>query len=210
MGQTVITPPTFEPISLEEVRSQLRYDDTTQDGLLAGYILAARQLAEASTHRVFATQTIDCTFDFQWPTVELKQPYAFGFGIYVECRPRLYLPVSPVSAVSSVKYVDGDGAVQTLDPSQYMAILDGPAPYIDPAFNATWPYVRWQPQAITVRVTAGYGSTPGDLPEPIRQAILMLVAHFDANREAVGQDNLVELPYAAEALLSPYRVSRIV
>jgi uncharacterized phiE125 gp8 family phage protein len=60
-----------------------------------------------------------------------------------------------------------------------------------------------------VRFTAGYGDTASDVPQTIRQAILLAVGHWYENREAtVAVGNVRELPLGIEALLWPYRVLR--
>lgn len=209
MGTSTITPASVEPISLLEAHAHCRVATDDEDPILLTYMLAARQMAEAIIHQVCITQTVDCTFDYHWPWVKIAHEFYYA-------RPRLYLPVSPVQSVTSVKYLDGNGALQVLDPSQYIVVLDGPVPYIEPAYGVTFPTVRWQPQAITVRVVAGYGDDPTDTPQPIRAAMLLLVAHLYANREAVqvttrsGAPNAGdEMPLGVEALLSPYRLTRI-
>jgi len=60
---------------------------------------------------------------------------------------------------------------------------------------------------IEVDVAVGYGDAPGDVPQPLRQAIKLLVAHWYENRGliALGQPVAV-LPASAAALLAPYRV----
>lgn len=42
--------------------------------------------------------------------------------------------------------------------------------------------------------------------EDIEMAMLMLIAHWYANREAASSGGLTETPLAVEALLQPYRI----
>ena len=44
-----------EPVTLEEARLHLRVDHTDEDALIGSIILAARELAEHETGRVFST-----------------------------------------------------------------------------------------------------------------------------------------------------------
>ena len=55
--------------------------------------------------------------------------------------------------------------------------------------------------------TVGYGDAAVDVPEPLRQAIRLLVAHWYENRGlvALGQQVAV-LPQTVAALIAPYRV----
>lgn len=194
MGLSVVTAPTREPLSLDEAKDHLRETNADQDGLIAGYILAAREMVESSTHRRLMTQTLDYTIDDSWPCERV--------GAYE--RLRIRLPVNPVQSVTSITYVDTDGATQTLSSALYVLRADGPVAYIDMAYGASWPIPRWQPAAITVRFVAGWSMS--DVPNPLMQAMRMLVGHFYASREAVGPANQAEIPLGVEALLSSYRV----
>ena len=88
----------------------------------------------------------------------------------------------------------------SLSANQYIAVTRNHSSYITPAYGVDWPTVRNIPQAIRVRFVAGYDS----VPEPLKQAIAMLVTHWYENREPVGKamDNI---PMTVEALISPYR-----
>ena len=60
---------------------------------------------------------------------------------------------------------------------------------------------------IELDVTVGYGDAAADMPEPLRQAIRLLVAHWYENRGLVttGVDYST-LPQSIAALIAPYRV----
>lgn len=114
----------------------------------------------------------------------------------------LYLPRPPVQAVETVT-VDG-GIVAT---ENYALI--GPE-----ALHVKVPLYAVNPGGVVIRYRAGYGDAPADVPQVIRQAILMLVAHLYEARE--GQAPQVEyevqaragadMPPTVAALLRPYRV----
>ena len=58
--------------------------------------------------------------------------------------------------------------------------------------------------AATATFVAGYGDSPDDVPEEIRQSILFLAAHLYEQREAVviGTGvNIETVPFAVESLL---------
>ena len=64
-----------------------------------------------------------------------------------------------------------------------------------------------RPVAITF--TAGFGSA-ADVPAAIRQAMLLLIAHWYDNREAVTMGAAgYSMPMAVDALLAPYRRVRL-
>lgn len=193
MGTYVVVKPGTEPVSLGEARAHLRLDTTDTDAMLAGYIIAARQYAENYTRRLLMQQTWAVTFDYGWP--------------YIGEETRLDLPVSPVSQVSQVTYVDESGVTQTLAAPQYLVRGVGGTnfPYIVPAYNAVWPVVRAIPETIRVQFVGGYGTNPGDVPEPIRHAILFHVELL-YDREP-GLRDLLER--TRDAMLDPYRMVRL-
>jgi uncharacterized phiE125 gp8 family phage protein len=198
VGLATVTPPASDPLSLAEARAHLRITSTAEDGLLAGYILAAREFVENATHRKLITQTLDYTLDDGWPCVIAR-------GYY---RSRIELPVQPVASVSSITYVDSGGSSQTLAADQYVVRTDGPVPFIEPAYGVSWPSVRCQSAAITVRFIAG--TDVAEVPNPLMQAMRLLVAHANENREAIASSGVfTEVPLGVEAFLSPYRYTRM-
>lgn len=197
MGLSVVEPPESDPLTLIEAKSHLRVTGTDEDGDIAGYIIGAREWIESQTHLKLITQTLDLTVDDDWP-------YVLARGYY---RSRIEFPVKPVASVTSISYVDANGTTQALAANQYALRNDGPVPYIEPAYNVTWPVVRRQTAAITVRFVAG--SAVSDIPEPLRQAMRLLVAHQYEERQIVNAASVAEIPMALEAMISPYRFTRI-
>lgn len=185
MSLTLVTGPTTEPVTLAEVKEQLRLDVDEDDALLRRLMLAARVWVEGQTKRALVSQTWDQKIDYDWP-------YRFNL-------PYIRFEKNPVQSVSSITYVDGSSPNPTLASANYIAITREHGSYVAPAYGVTWPNVRTIPEAITVRFIAGYTS----VPEPLKHAILLLVAHWYENREVMGSET--EIPYAVEAMISPYR-----
>lgn len=59
---------------------------------------------------------------------------------------------------------------------------------------------------VTVDFTAGYGETPADIPTPLRQGVLLLLAHLYEHRGAEAPSNF---PMMVDALIQPYRGIRL-
>lgn len=200
MATILVAAPTQEPVSLVEAKAHCNVDINDDDGLIAGYILTARQHLEVHTRRAFATQTWDLTIDDGWPVMRVN-------GCW---RNRIVLPRPPVQSVTSISYIDGDGATQVLASDQYkLAKADTGEWFIEPAYGVTWPTVRREMAAITVRFVAGYGSGTGlePFPEPLRQAMLLLTGHYYESREAVIVGiAAAELPLGVASLVFPFRV----
>jgi uncharacterized phiE125 gp8 family phage protein len=195
-GKALALAPTLDPISIAEAKAHCRVSIDDDDGLLAGYILAARAHVERETGRVLMTQRWDLNIDRAWPR-------SWDGACY---RSRIVLPLPPLRSVVSIQYVDDQGVTQTLAADQYRVIKGEIFGYVEPAFDVAWPAVRAIGDAITVRFEAGYGSTPSAVPESIRQAMLLLVGHWYENRETVNVGNITgELPFTCEALLASFR-----
>ena len=149
---TLVTRPTAEPISHHDAKLWLRLDHTTEDALVDSLIRMVREQVEE--HGIaMITQTWDLRLD-RFPSV-------------------IRIPKTPVQEVSSISYVDGNGDTQTLAASKYTVDFRSTPARIVPAYGTSWPSARSEPNAVTVRFIAGYGSgaTPVEIPERILQAM---------------------------------------
>ena len=191
MGLSLVVAPTVEPVSLAEAKAHLKVTESEDDGLIAGYILAARRAAESYIRGAMITQTWDYTLDYSWPIVSVR-------GM---CKNRIELPLQPVQSVTYVHYVDDDGATQTLSSALYTLHKFGNGSYIEKAYDASFPSIRSVPDAITVRFVAGY--LPESVPDEIRTAIMLgIEAIYDRCEDG-------DVCNAKNALLDPYRMLRV-
>ncbi len=168
----VTTAPAVEPITLAEVKAQIGISDTSDDTLLTAMITAVRTCAEKITNRTF----IDTEFTTYRNGFSDFQYYQSGG----ECQ--LELRRSPYLSSAAITYTDCDDATQTL-------VLDTDF-YVEK--RTTWsrllPIVEWpldvrnRRQDVTIVFNAGYGASGSDVPADLRQAMLMHVAAFYANR----------------------------
>lgn len=193
MNLKIITPATTEPVSLAEAKLHLRVTADTDNTLITNLIKTARQHAENYAGRALASQTLELVLD-NFPCC------------YVDNSPCGYieLPMPPVTSVTSVKYKNSDGIEATWDTAEYIFYDKEPA-IITLAFNKSWPsFTPYPAGAVKVRYVAGYTT---NIPEPIRQAMLLLIATLYENREdiIVGQP-AVKLPFGVQALLYPYKI----
>ncbi|MBY6275383.1 head-tail connector protein [Symbiobacterium thermophilum] len=185
----VVVPPDQEPVSLEEAKAHLRVDGNHDDALIAALITAAREYAEGYQQRAFVTQTLELTLDCFPASGEIE------------------LPRPPIQRVESITCTLADGSTMTVDPDTYL--LDAPSGRLALAYGASWPNVTLAPiGGVTIRYVAGYGD-PSKVPAKVKQAILLIVGHWYANREdAVVGTVITRLPMAAEALLWQDRLLR--
>ena len=187
------TSPVTEPVSLAEAKLHLKIESTeaAEDSLIQRLIVVARHHAETSTRRALVTQTWTLALD------------GFPGGVIEVPRP-------PLSSVTSITYIDPEGATQTVAADRYRVDAQREPGRLTPAWDESWPPTRPVSNAVEVEFTAGYG-TPDKVPEDLRQALLLIVGRYYAHREDVqaGGTPPVKMPLGAEHLLLPYRRVRV-
>jgi hypothetical protein len=202
---TTTTPSNFAPVSTSDMHAWLRLNDTSEDGLLSALVDAASDLWTVHTGQVLGNPTLRLNLD-HWPTRYLgynDQPTPFPWPWSVTPNTMyptaaIYLPRKPVTAVTSVEYLDTGGTWQTLDSATWTAdTASQPARVILPT---SLPSLHLT-QRPTVRVTftAGYADA-AHLPNTAVLAVKMLAAHWWGNREAYSEQNLSDLPMGWLAL----------
>lgn len=186
MSLTLTAPPAVEPISLAEAKAHLRVDGSAEDTLIGGLIPTSRLHVETALGLALITQGWSWRID-AWPDVLID------------------LPLRPVQAVSAVRVTAHDGSIAMIEPGRYLLDGDGLPPRLIPTGPLPAPGVP--AGGIEIAFTAGFGNAAASVPAPIRQALLILIAHWFDNREPVRIGTLVaKLPDMVSELLAPYRV----
>lgn len=210
MPAKLITPPTEEPVTTQEVLDYLRLgpefeaDGTTPNvesdsAFVTSLIPPCRRFVEKHTGRALMTQTWVGYYD---DFIERDRRFKTGLNIggtniplpfhassrFAQQWPliaHLELPKPPLQSVTSVTYLDATGTPQTLDLSIYLKDLVTEPGRIYLAPGKSWPPYLAQRNSISIQCVCGYESA--DLvPEEIKLAIKMLVANFYENREPVA------------------------
>lgn len=190
MGLQLITDPSVEPVTLSEAKLHAKVEDSADDALVTAIITAARQWAEQKTGRALLGQTWRLTLD--------RFPDAFK------------LIKTPILTVAYVKYVDVNGAQQTLDPADYMLDATMEPAWIVPAYAKSWPETRDQVNAVEAQWTAGYhASDPSKVPTAIKQWMLIAIATMYELRESVVTGTIVSKLEFVDRLLDRYTVQRL-
>ena len=176
----LIQDPSSLLLTVSDMKTYLRVDNSDEDDLIEELIEAATQEAEMFTRRSFLTKTYETRFD----------------GFYNVMR----LDHSPVISVSSIKYdstsFDQDATLATtvyqvetgIEPAR-ITLRDG----------QLWPETFKKKAAVRIRYTAGYST----VPKNIIRAVKSIVADWYEKRE----DGVRQLPQASERILWPYRVT---
>jgi uncharacterized phiE125 gp8 family phage protein len=185
----LVTPPASEPVTLAEAKDHLRLEGADDDTYVSALILTTRQHVEKVCWRGLVTQTREVVLD-RFP----------------DCA-EMELPGGNLGTITSVAYVDANGAEQTLDPDTYEADTVSEPGRLLLAYGQSWPSTRCQWNAVRVRYTVGWAVA--DVPAPIKHALLLLIAHlYEQRAPEVTGAAIGKVEFAVDALLEPYRLVR--
>ena len=162
------------PLDLALAKQHLRVLHNDEDALIASYLAAAIAWVERFTGKLLTRRS----------TEQSEERFQARFDL-------LY---GPDPADLTIRYVDRDGAAQTLTDS----LVTGSYVYPD----GTWPSAQ-EHKPLLLEYVAGFIEVPGDL----QAAVLLLVGEFYAKREASEISTPVKT--AVEALAAPYRDVRV-
>lgn len=178
---TCTVPPAAAALTLDDVRPHLHEDSNDHAALIMDYIAAATAMIDGADGIGY------CLHPQTW---QLALP---------RFARRMPLPLRPVVSITSVTYLDADGATQTVASSAYRLALAGGAGAVEFKPGQTWPAVGDFEWPVTVTFVAGKG-----VPPRIKTALQMIVAGLFANRENQTTDPLHANPMVAD-MLEPYR-----
>lgn len=180
-SNVLVTAPTSDPVSLETTKAHLRVETMEDDALIASQITRATQYVEGRQRRQLMQATYRYCLDWFPNMIEV--------------------PLSPLSSVTSLKYYDTDGVLQTLvEDTDFEVDTDAEPGRIVPWYGEVWPSTRQRTKAVQLTYVAGYASA-ATVPEPTKQAILLLVGHWYENRESVLVGTISkEIEHAVSAL----------
>lgn len=194
-----VTPPSVEPVTLDEAKDHLNVTFTDHDALIQNLIAVARDYVERMTGVLCLSQT--------WKLYLDRFPRENAYEMWPWTAPpgTILIPLSPVQSVASLQWTDLNGNTSTVDPTTYVLDSVSRIARLGLAANKSWPATpSLQPQnAVVVTFTVGSASA-GVMPPTLRQVILLMLGHWYANRESVVIDSRVaaiEVPQAAKALL---------
>ena len=163
-------------------------DDGLQDPVLLSQLRAALVAIEAETGKVILPRTYKYVVTAWWNAA------------------RQTLPVAPVSAIQSLTITNLGGGEDVASTEDYRLVRDAHAPCL---VSNVWslPVI---PVGGTAEIVfdAGYGLGWSDAPADLRQAILMLAAHYYENRAASG-DRAFRMPSGPAAICARHKPIRI-
>lgn len=187
--------PADDVVTLEEVKRHCRVDTDEDDDLLEAMIEAAVGHLDGK--------------DGILGRCLLTQRWALPLPDFETDDGKIRLRFPDVSAVVSVAYYDADGAEHVVDAATYLLMEDVVSSYLM-VKSGSWPSgTATRNDAVTIIFEAGFGARE-DVPRPIRQAILLMVADMYEYRESVvigSSVSKISVPASAEALLRSFNVN---
>jgi len=227
----LVTAPTAMPVSLTEAKAHLRVTSSDEDALITALIASATAYLDGWTGilgrclmQQIWRQHYDC---FDGEIVALRAArWDRSHRLHHRCG--LRLPLVPVISVTpnpdnpsdplGVHYLDTAGVQQSVASENYELLVDDLGAFVRFKIDFVFPMTQLQGPVVSITYSAGYlteqPASPAEnvelLPVPIKQAMLLMIGHWYANREAVavGSISAASLPLAVEALLAPYRRAR--
>lgn len=183
------TDPDAEPVPLADARAHLRIDHDGDDGLIEGLIRAARDEVETSCGLALIDQHWRLTLD------------------RLPSSGRVLLRRHPVREILSVTVFGRDGEASVIDPSVYQ--LDASSRPARLHFTQP-PGPGLAMNGIEIDFAAGFGEAGVDVPDILKRAMLLLVAHWYEFRAAFGATQQpVSWPAGYDRLVAPYRARRL-
>lgn len=181
--------PAAEPVMQAEAKRLLRIDHDSEDELIDGLIRAAREEVEAACGLALIDQ---------------------GWRLCLDRLPRsgrVLLSRHPVREVLSVTVYGRDGEASLADPAGYALDRAGRPARLH-FHRPLAPGAAMN--GIEIDFAAGFGETGVEVPDLLKRAILVLVAHWYEFRASVGAGGQpVSYPPGYERLIAPWRSRRL-
>lgn len=187
------TPAALNPVPIRELAAHLRLsqgfnDDGSEDALLDLYLRNATAIIERRTGAAL-----------------VERPYLLQTACW-DRRGHFHLPVGPVSTLDAIRYVR-PGSTIDLDPDEWRL---EPGTRRQRLTGAQGGPLRMLPHGALAEITfnAGYGPSWNEVPDDLRQAVILLASHCYENREGEAElDN--GLPHGLAGILERHQAIRL-
>jgi uncharacterized phiE125 gp8 family phage protein len=181
--------PEAEPVTVSEAKSFLRLGGSSEDALIEGLIRAAREDVERSAGLALIDQT---------------------WRLALDAVPRsdvVMLMRHPVKEIIAVTAYGTEGEASLVGAGDYQAdLMSRPARL----FFRRRPEPMRAMNGLEIDFRAGFGEAGTEVPDLLRRAMLVLVAHWYEFRASYGPDEQpVSYPPHYERMIAGYRDRRL-
>lgn len=175
------------PLSAADMRARLRIDDPAEDGLLDDFLAAAASRIEGPDGIGVALMAQTWT------------------RIVDDWAPEIALPGWPVTGVAEIRYLDQDGATQTLDHAAAFRLVAGdhPARLVRKP-GASLPALLSGGGVVEIDYELGRAQE-GQVDAGLLTALALMAGHYYENREATAPHQVRELPLGVEPILARFQ-----
>lgn len=192
MSLSLVTAPATPLFTLSDLKAphlRVTHTDANNDTGINDYIATAEAMLDGPNGMV-GRPLITQTWDYALPEFE---------GNLID------IPLTPAQTLDSITYFDKDNASQTFSTSNVIFIKHDDKTCVQIGEGQNWPSTYNRPDAVTFRVTCGYGDAATDVPDVVLGAGRLLIAHLYNNREAIASNQMAELPMGVADMLSTVR-----
>jgi len=210
------SPTATDLISVATAKEFLRVSHSADDTLIGTLISASIEVAQNFTNTKFLEYEYKLSMA-TWDDVYASNAYggylyrdvatnlsSYG-GYYSKWTglQQIVLPYPPLISITHLKYYDTTNTQQTWAASNYnVGTFINQKGFIEIKDGINTPDVSKREDAIEIQFKCGYGTTASDVPDAIKQAVLLILGRMYELRE----DSVSKLPKASEYILEPYRI----
>ncbi|MEO1747228.1 MAG: head-tail connector protein [Pseudomonadota bacterium] len=184
MASTLVIPPAAPPVTLAEAKAHLRVTHDDEDSLIEDLIGAAT--------RFLADNDGICLLRQTWR-------YFIDDIASTRCIYRF-----PAIGINQATAFDGDGNASIIDPTHIeLETRKRPAElkFDDVSVHAI------SANGAEVDIDFGFGETPLDVPDTLKRALLVLIAHwYEFRAEVAPKDQPVSIPDQYNRLVASFRL----
>ena len=185
MALILETAAAIEPVTLADIKNYLKIDHNHEDTLISSMITAARVQLETRLCRAFIRQ--------KW-------------SLYLDMLPYdniIKLPVNPILSIDNMAMIDLADSYNVIAAENYVYDIKSDPSFIK--YIGAKPEINSEFSALRIQFWAGYGVSGADVPAPICQAILHLVAFWYENRGPIASGEINQIPHMILEMIAPFK-----
>ena len=179
---------TTEPNSLADTKNFLRVTSTAEDQIITKLMVSKRRWLEKYLNIALVPKTIN-----MWNNNVPELRF-------------VYFPLNPITAVNNVYWYDLADGQNLFATSNYQVNLLDTVSSIFLEVGAIWPPATRLNDAWQINFTCGYNNVSTFTPEPIQEALFLLVdqSYHHRGMEMVTDDTL-KMGHMVKSMIEPYR-----